>query len=347
MKLLKEYIGELLLEDSRGNIRKLGFDKEASNFFHELNPKYSYWIAKELLKKNRTAAGFRPQAKPWGIGPTKAIFKNNGGEEVLFTLKLLKSQNLNPNKMSDDDIWEKVRDFDEAQDSEERGEVMMTFPNGFYWVDLAKHRCDYEARKMGHCGEDFSGHLMSLRDKNKNPHITLTLSSEGIVQAKGKRNTAPVKKYHKYVAELIVQENLPLLTTGEEDLTPDHFSHNVLKWIISQVHPEVAKHFEKAIKTPHRRWAKENLIPPLNALRKITLELNDMDEDHPFFQEVDSRRFYELTDTIKNDLTKHGKDLLRNVEKLDRDVDEVKEDADKALAAANDLINFYRKRFPK
>ena len=85
----------------------------------------------------------------------------------------------------------------------EEGVIFMTFSDGFYWIDLETSSSRDEANAMGHCGTTNGDTLLSLR-KNQEPHVTAAYRYSGeILQMKGKGNTKPLEKYHKYVIELL------------------------------------------------------------------------------------------------------------------------------------------------
>ncbi len=91
--------------------------------------------------------------------------------------------------------------------NEEHGKVIMTFPDGFYWIDLQTTNDKDEAEAMGHCGTTTEGTtILSLR-KNKSPHVTMAIDDEDleiITQIKGRNNKKPIKKYHKYIVDLMM-----------------------------------------------------------------------------------------------------------------------------------------------
>lgn len=79
--------------------------------------------------------------------------------------------------------------------------IIMKFDDGFFWYDLCSDTDDEEAREMQHCGQDLSATLVSLRDKNNNPHVTMSWKkSKNIIrQIKGKQNSEPDPKYWSYI----------------------------------------------------------------------------------------------------------------------------------------------------
>tara|TARA_R100000951_G_scaffold111396_2_gene110374 strand:- start:30400 stop:31857 length:1458 start_codon:yes stop_codon:yes gene_type:complete len=126
----------------------------------------------------------------------------------------------------------------------------MEWPDGFSIMELQGDAClSREGKLMGHCvgGGGYEGGattILSLRDKNNNPHVTFELragepDSDGgdegwgedeygydeprgdandiyIVQVQGKGNEPPHKKYHKYVVDFI--KKYPDYSV-EEDIT--------------------------------------------------------------------------------------------------------------------------------
>lgn len=241
-KLLKEYLTEafLILEDSRGNILKLGFSKEFADHLHSLYPKHSFWLAhafkiniqishKSIYKD--IIGNYEKEIELWD----RWVFFNEIEELMSFAIK----KNFPIKNFSLKDLKKKYKEFKEIEMSESKGTVKMEFSDGFYWIDLGSGSCSYEGREMGHCGMDGAGNLWSLRDKNKKPHVTITVSGQDIVQAKGKQNTVPQKKYNKYIAKLIAKYNLNLITKGNDNLTIYNFDYGPLQWIYKQTGNEI------------------------------------------------------------------------------------------------------------
>ena len=150
-----------------------------------------------------------------------------------------------------------------------RDTTLLEFPDGWYWRKVLD--CDREsnARKMQHCTQHH-GSLVSLRDPNHAPHVTMDWYEQGdaILQAKGKQNELPIKKYWPYIFKFIdsmgVQEfdddmgdefydamlantSMPkpvLLNIGEDDMFPiladiNEFGH-VISTEISPRNDEVS-----------------------------------------------------------------------------------------------------------
>lgn len=102
----------------------------------------------------------------------------------------------------------------------EKGTILLTFPDGYYWIDLGTNSCSEEGEAMGHCATTNSDTLYSLR-KKQSPHVTAAIENvwqtlEGdkgkvvsyITQMKGRGNDKPVEKYHPYIVELLAYPNV-------------------------------------------------------------------------------------------------------------------------------------------
>mgnify|MGYP001559438131 CR=1 FL=1 len=96
------------------------------------------------------------------------------------------------------DIEEVHQIFAELQKDEPAdGKTLIKFSNGYFWVLLTDVEHSAEAKLMQHCATDHRGKLVSLRDPQNHPHVTMTWSEEKktVYQIKGKQNKAPDKKY--------------------------------------------------------------------------------------------------------------------------------------------------------
>jgi len=94
----------------------------------------------------------------------------------------------------------------------EKGNIIMSFPDGYYWIDLGKKECEDEGNAMGHCATTNHDTLYSLR-KKQSPHVTVAIEHESdnsaiIYQMKGRGNEKPVEKYHPYIVELLAYPNV-------------------------------------------------------------------------------------------------------------------------------------------
>ena len=104
--------------------------------------------------------------------------------------------------------WHRKLETAEAGEiKDEHGDIIMTFPDGYYWIDLESSRCEDEAKAMNHCGISGSkgSKLYSLR-KDKKPSVTVELNNGTIKQIRGRANSKPKKEYHKYILDFILSD---------------------------------------------------------------------------------------------------------------------------------------------
>lgn len=104
------------------------------------------------------------------------------------------------------ELWhEKLAELKGGQIKDEQGEVIMSFPDGYYWIKLDTSYCSAESEAMGHCGRG-EGILFSLR-KEKYPVITSDVLNDGTVrQLRGRANTKPKEKYHEYIVDFLLSD---------------------------------------------------------------------------------------------------------------------------------------------
>lgn len=89
---------------------------------------------------------------------------------------------------------------------DEYGDVVITFPDGYYWIKLDSSKCEAEAKAMGHCGVGSKGgSLYSLR-KDKKPVVTADVINGVVTQMRGKGNTKPKKEYYKYMTDFVMSD---------------------------------------------------------------------------------------------------------------------------------------------
>lgn len=106
--------------------------------------------------------------------------------------------------MARSQLWhDKLAELKGGQIKDEQGEVIMSFPDGYYWIKLDTSYCSAESEAMGHCGRG-EGVLFSLR-KDKYPVITSDVLSNGTVrQLRGRANTKPKSKYHQHIVDFLL-----------------------------------------------------------------------------------------------------------------------------------------------
>ncbi len=94
----------------------------------------------------------------------------------------------------------------------------IVYPDGWYWINLNTSFSEDEKKNMGHCGSDPGKILFSLRDDEKQSHITVSYSVEkkSVFQIKGRKNTKPKSIYHHNIVDLLLNEKYPInyISTG-------------------------------------------------------------------------------------------------------------------------------------
>lgn len=234
MKNNYDYIKKLsgiLLEGKYSDVikNKIGLPEEISNELEVSYGKYSIWFANVFLKsikerydlvnfdtslKNEDSELFDFMKKEF------PNYKNNVYDYVSDWLKGRNSGPVTENDKIDfktltifealdrADAWhKKLEQIQTGKIEDEQGDVVMTFPDGFYWIKLNSHYCEDESEAMGHCGRG-NGILYSLR-KNKQPFITADIDNNGkILQMRGRANTKPKKEYHKYILDFILSDTV-------------------------------------------------------------------------------------------------------------------------------------------
>lgn len=149
------------------------------------------------------------------VGMQEAI--NDTVNYVLDWLKNpLRTETVNLSNLTMDEAHKKSEEWHNSlkatgKITDESGEVIIEFEDGYYWIDLKTTYSKDEANAMGHCGNTNDGDtLLSLRDKNKSPHVTVAWHSEekAIFQMKGRQNKKPVEKYYPYIYRFLVDPEM-------------------------------------------------------------------------------------------------------------------------------------------
>jgi len=105
--------------------------------------------------------------------------------------------------------------------TDESGEILLSFDDGYYWIDLQTTESEEEANAMGHCGRTSDGSTLYSLRKKQSPHVTASINTlcndpnDGnyldysiVFQMKGRENKKPVKKYYPYIEELLSYPNV-------------------------------------------------------------------------------------------------------------------------------------------
>lgn len=209
--------------------------KEIADWAHNMSDKYSVWIAdsfhkflvqneiidkdgKPLENNNDLEAGNRRDIDSEIIKTAKDL-----AGDYHYILDWLKGRNtlapehdqinfktltIQEAKSRSDEWHKKLKEIQGGKIEGEEGEVVMTFPEGFYWIKIGKDYCPKEASAMGHCGRAAGTDLYSLR-REQYPFVTAAVrESDGVVtQMKGRANTKPKAQFHKYIIPFILGSN--------------------------------------------------------------------------------------------------------------------------------------------
>ncbi len=97
-------------------------------------------------------------------------------------------------------------------DETENTDIFITYPNGWYWINLNTSFSEDEKKNMGHCGMDCGKILFSLRDDKKQSHVTASYDTnyKALHQIKGRGNTKPLSIYHKMIVDMVLNEKYPV-----------------------------------------------------------------------------------------------------------------------------------------
>jgi hypothetical protein len=123
---------------------------------------------------------------------------------------------------------------EDLESREEPENVLHEFDDGSYWYNLSVSSCDVEAERMGHCGSDSRGVLVSLRKrqgkrKASSSYITMTWENEGyggnyLYQIKGRSNEAPPDEMWDHIDWFIKNMGITnVQEDGEHSRNPEDF----------------------------------------------------------------------------------------------------------------------------
>ena len=247
MNDLRHYVRNMLMEDKRGRVKKMGFPSEFVNMLHDFHPpwthKYADWMASQLLQDSSwkkvlawhdqepvpnkiSLSGFNnTKLVPGRASLTKldwltAAWEENGYREKFETIfQWLDSKGGGPkiSKMTLDQAYKKAWLHPALMQSEEEGELKLQLRGGWRWVDLQVSYCEAEAEAMGHCADDSSGNLWTLRDKKGYPKVTCTVNQGGVItQMKGRNNSVPKEEYHPQIVALLSFDEITGINTEED-----------------------------------------------------------------------------------------------------------------------------------
>jgi hypothetical protein len=146
---------------------------------------------------------------------TNSIDKNDDFESLYNKSRIWHEEIANNVVKTDiDNSTKKVIREDETENTDK----FITYPNGWYWINLNTSYSADEASNMGHCGRDANKILFSLRDKNSNSRVTVSydVDENAMYQCKGRGNSKPKDEYHEYIINLLLNDKYPIdiIVTG-------------------------------------------------------------------------------------------------------------------------------------
>jgi len=141
------------------------------------------------------------------------LFGNVGGMSILNYLKKHPSHWKELAKLDYSDAIDYINEVNLTQENED--DIVHRYKDGYYWINLGEGGCELEAERMGHCGKDDRGNLVSLRtrpkgSKGSKSHVTLSYNEyeDTLYQIKGKGNNAPDSRYWPYIKDFIDRYNI-------------------------------------------------------------------------------------------------------------------------------------------
>lgn len=137
-----------------------------------------------------------------------SLFQNQAGAMILNYLKKHPTNWKELAKLDFNEAMDYVEDVSLTEENEE--DIVHRYKDGYYWINLGEGACELEGKRMGHCGRDDRGNLVSLRTRPKGSkasksHVTLTYNEneETLYQIKGRENNAPDSEYWPYIKDFI------------------------------------------------------------------------------------------------------------------------------------------------
>jgi hypothetical protein len=119
----------------------------------------------------------------------------------------------------------------DLNNKEDPDNIIHTFEDGYYWLDLKTDYCAIEAERMAHCGRDDRGIMVSLRKhkeerKASDSYITMSWNEEDAIlyQIKGRANDVPTEDIWHTVAWFINHMGVTnVQESGEHSTNPRGF----------------------------------------------------------------------------------------------------------------------------
>lgn len=150
------------------------------------------------------------------------------------------------------------------------GETILSFPDGYKWVDLGRGYCSKEGKAGKHCGNAsprMGDTILSLRDKNNFVYLTFILNNGILEERKAKANTKPKEKYHHYILELLKLPMIKGLGEGrylpQNDFQLSDLSADKIEDLL-KVKPEMEQFYYLSMLLNGKEPPKEALVKLIN-----------------------------------------------------------------------------------
>jgi hypothetical protein len=237
--LISESFYNILLEDKKQIlIDRLNLSDDLADWIINISDKYSVWFANDFIKSTVNLLGDNSRIEPLKKVVLQQISSNNPSGAVLKLIDRIKRQKegeyryiadwlngrgsgvaieqgkINFRELTFDEALRRATQWhnnvaelskEDVVIEDEDGDVVITFPDGYYWINLGQRYCEKEGQAMGHCGRG-EGNLFSLRREGR-PFLTADVLSDGTVrQLRGRANTKPKKEYHPYIIKFILSD---------------------------------------------------------------------------------------------------------------------------------------------
>lgn len=202
----------LFEKDHRSKMVKFGIPEGVAEYLHNFDDKYSIWFANQI----KDMEGYK-----------RALDKvnwinNNLREDMVGIMDWV--ANIPQTRLSDynwEDAVRMQREYHErfkrsSREIHETNKIIKEYDDGFYWVDLESPFCREEGELVDHCGRTHMAEtIWSLRSYSKAEDklfgwVSMAVSpSEGKwTQAKAAKNSVPPEKFHKYIADILVSNEI-------------------------------------------------------------------------------------------------------------------------------------------
>jgi hypothetical protein len=138
------------------------------------------------------------------------------------------------------------------ENKEDPENVLHEFDDGSYWYNLDTSNCPVEAERMGHCGSDHRGTLVSLRKKKKerresSSYVTMTWGGDVLYQIKGRNNDAPPRETWDHIVWFINNYGIDEVEeTGEYSNDYDGFE-NMNDYLRRNTNARIGMNIEEAM----------------------------------------------------------------------------------------------------